>query len=55
LEYEAGELAFTNDFDQARHLQLFNVMRESRGAHVVDSAQLVQGVGSLHAAISLSI
>ncbi len=28
LEYEAGELALTNAFDQARHLQLFNVMRE---------------------------
>ena len=23
LEYEAGELALTNDFDQAGHLQLF--------------------------------
>ena len=34
LEYEASELAITNDFDQADHLQLFNVMREmwrSRG------------------------
>jgi hypothetical protein len=40
LEDEAGELAFTNDFDQAGHLQLFNVMRQSRG---------------LQAAISLSI
>jgi len=28
LEYEAGELALTNAFDQARHLQLFNVRRE---------------------------
>ena len=39
MEYEAGELAFTNDFNQAGHLQLFNMMRESRGAHAVDLVQ----------------
>ena len=37
LEDEAGELAFTNDFDQAGHLQLFYVMRQSRGTHAVGS------------------
>jgi hypothetical protein len=39
LQYKAGELAFTNDFDQAGHLQLSNVMRESRGTHAVGSVQ----------------
>jgi hypothetical protein len=37
LEDEAGEPAFTDDFDQAGLLQLFNVMRQSRGTHAVGS------------------
>jgi hypothetical protein len=40
LQDEAGECALTKDFDQASRLQLFNVMRESRGAHEVDFLQL---------------
>ena len=40
LEEEAGERAFTKNFDQAGRLQLFNVMGESRGAHEVDFLQL---------------
>jgi hypothetical protein len=38
-----ANLAFANDFDQAGHLQLFNVMREGRGAHTVGSLQLGAG------------
>jgi hypothetical protein len=39
FEYDARALVLTSDFDQAGHLQLFNVMREGRGAHAVGLAQ----------------
>jgi hypothetical protein len=45
LEYDARALAFTNDINQACRPQLFNVMRESRGAHAVGLTQLDVGHG----------
>lgn len=43
LEDEVHELAFANDMDQAGRLQLFDVMREGRGAYVVGLVQDAAG------------
>jgi len=45
LEYETGESAFANDFDQAGRLQLFGVMRQGRGADPVSLVQRGPGHG----------
>lgn len=35
LKNDIGEFAFANDLNQARRLQLFKVVRDGRGAHVM--------------------
>ena len=43
LKDEIHELALANDLDQAGRLQLFDVMREGRGTHVMGLRQDVAG------------
>ncbi len=50
LQHQVGEFALSNDRNQARRLQLFDVMRERGGAHGLTIVHCSAGHGTIFSA-----